>query len=68
MSAQKLFVENLFPLCKIDVKIFQMFHTSSSFIDVIISNPFTFNDENIVALFDNKLYELISYIPELLFL
>jgi len=30
MSAQKLFVENLFPRCKIDVKNFKMFHTSSS--------------------------------------
>jgi hypothetical protein len=30
-----------------------------------MTDPPTFNDDNIVALFDIKLYEVISYIPEL---
>ena len=34
----------------------------------VISDPLTFNDEKIVALFDNKLNEVISYMPELFIL
>jgi hypothetical protein len=34
----------------------------------VMSDPLTFNDEKIVALFDNKLNEVISYMPELFIL
>jgi hypothetical protein len=57
-------VDKLFKLLKIVVDV-----AFKLLIDDIVFGPMTdpptFNDDNIVALFDVKLYEVISYIPEL---
>jgi hypothetical protein len=57
-------VDKLFKLLNIVVVV-----AFKLFIDDIVFGPMTdpptFNDDNIVALFDVKLYEVISYIPEL---
>jgi hypothetical protein len=57
-------VDKLFKLLKMVVDV-----AFKLLIDDIVFGPMTdpaiFNDDNIVALFDVKLYEVISYIPEL---